>query len=57
MTVSYLGYILAAYAAAAAVVGGLILRAVLDHRAQVRELAALEARGVRRRFRRPEDEA
>lgn len=49
---SYFGYIFAAYAIAALVVGGLILRAVLDHRAQVRALAALEARGVHRRSRR-----
>lgn len=43
------GFILAAYGATALVVGGLILRAVLDHRAQLRNLADLEARGTRRR--------
>ncbi len=42
-------FIAAAYAATALVVGGLILRAVIDHRAQVRALAELEARGVTRR--------
>jgi heme exporter protein D len=42
-------FIAAAYAATAVVVGGLILNAVLDHRAQVRALAELEARGVTRR--------
>lgn len=52
MSGPYFGYILASYAFAVLVVGGLILRAVLDHRAQVRALAALEARGVHRRSRR-----
>ena len=42
-------FILAAYGAAAAIVLGLVGRAVLDHRAQARALAALEARGARRR--------
>jgi heme exporter protein D len=42
-------FILAAYGAAALVVLGLVARAVLDHRAQVRALASLEARGARRR--------
>jgi heme exporter protein D len=42
-------FIVAAYAVTAVVVGGLILRAVLEHRAQRRALAALESRGVRRR--------
>ena len=42
-------FIAAAYSATALVVGGLILRAVTDHRAQVRALAELEARGVTRR--------
>jgi len=46
-------FIAAAYAATAVVVGGLILRAVLDHRAQVRALAELEARGVTRRSQDP----
>ena len=34
-------FIIAAYAATAVIVGGLILRAVLDHRAQLRALAEL----------------
>jgi heme exporter protein CcmD len=42
-------YILAAYAATALIVLGLVTRAVLDHRAQRRALAALEMRGARRR--------
>ncbi len=42
-------FILAAYAATAAILAGLVLRAALDHRAQVRALAELEARGARRR--------
>ncbi|HEY8380829.1 MAG TPA: heme exporter protein CcmD [Microvirga sp.] len=42
-------FIAASYTATALVVGGLILRAVLDHRAQVRALAELEGRGVGRR--------
>jgi heme exporter protein D len=41
-------FIIAAYAATALIIGGLILRAVIDHRAQVRALAELEGRGVRR---------
>lgn len=52
MSGPHLGYIVAAYALAALVVGGLILRAVVDHRAQARALAELEARGVHRRSRR-----
>jgi heme exporter protein D len=43
------GYILASYAVTALVVAGLILRAVLDQRAQRRALSELEARGVGRR--------
>ena len=42
-------FIMAAYAVTAVIVGGLILRAVIDHRLQLRALAALEDRGVRRR--------
>lgn len=38
-------FILGSYALAALVVGGLVLRAVLDHRAQRRALDALESRG------------
>jgi heme exporter protein D len=43
------GFILAAYAVTALIVGGLILRAFWDHRAQSRALADLESRGARRR--------
>ena len=42
-------FILAAYAATALVIVGLILRAVVDHRAQLLALTDLEGRGVRRR--------
>ena len=37
-------FIWAAYAAAALIFGGLVLRAFIDHRAQRRALARLEAR-------------
>lgn len=42
-------YIAAAYAVTAVIVAALILRAVLDHRAQIRALSALSDRGVARR--------
>jgi heme exporter protein D len=42
-------FIVAAYAVTALVLAALVLRAVIDHRAQVRALAELEGRGVRRR--------
>jgi heme exporter protein D len=42
-------FILGSYGFAALVVAGLVARAVLDHRAQRRALAALEARGHGRR--------
>ncbi len=42
-------FIIASYAATVLIVGGLIAAAILDQRAQKRALAALEARGVRRR--------
>jgi heme exporter protein D len=41
--------ILASYGLAVLTVAGLIAWIVLDHRLQARDLAALEARGVRRR--------
>ena len=47
-------FIVAAYAATAVIIAGLILRAVLDQRAQRRALAELEGRGVRRRSDRAE---
>ncbi|HET9902602.1 MAG TPA: heme exporter protein CcmD [Xanthobacteraceae bacterium] len=43
------GFILGAYAVAAAVILGLVVWVVADHRAQRRTLAELDARGVRRR--------
>ncbi len=46
---AYAFFILGSYAVTALVVGALVLRAVLDHRAQVRALAEQEARGMRRR--------
>ena len=45
----YAGFIIAAYAAALAVVAGLIGWIIADHRAQMRTLHDLEARGVSRR--------
>ena len=45
-------FIVFSYAITALVVAGLILRAVIDHRMQVRALAELKSRGVGRRSRR-----
>ena len=42
-------FIVTAYAAAALVIGVLIGWVLLDHRAQLRKLANLDARGVSRR--------
>ncbi len=42
-------FILGSYGITALVVAALVLRSVLDHRAQVRALNELEARGMRRR--------
>lgn len=42
----YAVFIWAAYGAAALILAGLVLRAVLDHRAQRRALARLEARAA-----------
>ena len=42
-------FIITAYAAAAFIIGALIAWVVLDHRAQRRKLANLDARGVTRR--------
>jgi heme exporter protein CcmD len=44
---SHTGFIVAAYAAAGAVLGGLIAWVMLDYSAQLRNLAELERRGVR----------
>jgi heme exporter protein CcmD len=46
---THLGYIVAAYAAAFGVVGGLALWAIADLRGQMRRLKALEERGLARR--------
>jgi heme exporter protein CcmD len=46
---NHLGFIVAAYAAAGAVVGGLVGWVMLDYRAQQRNLADLEKRGIMRR--------
>jgi heme exporter protein D len=46
---NHMGFIVASYAAAVAVVGGLIAWVTLDYRAQRRRLADLEMRGVTRR--------
>ncbi len=48
---SHTFFIAFSYIVTALVVAGLILRAVIDHRIQVRALAELEARGVGRRSR------
>ncbi|HEU6443044.1 MAG TPA: heme exporter protein CcmD [Microvirga sp.] len=45
-------FIVFSYVLTALVIAGLILRAVIDHRAQVRALAELESRGIGRRSRR-----
>jgi len=42
-------YVIAAYAATVLVVAGLLLKLRLDHRRLAAQIAALEARGVRRR--------
>jgi heme exporter protein D len=46
---THLGYIVAAYLATAIVLLGTIAAVALDLRAQKRRLAAIEARGMRRR--------
>lgn len=43
------GFIVVCYAAAILTIAGLVVWALVDHRAQVRRLAELEARGIRRR--------
>ena len=51
------GFILAAYALAVLIIGGLVLWLLIDGRAQHRRLAELEARGVRRRSARRDERA
>ena len=46
---THAGYILAAYLAAALVIGGLIVWVVTDNRMQKRRIGQLEADGVTRR--------
>ena len=53
MSGTHAGFILAAYGLAVLVVVVLFVRIVLDGRSQRRQLAELEARGVRRRSARP----
>jgi heme exporter protein D len=48
-SVNHAGFIVASYAAAAIIVAGLIAWVMLDFRAQRRNLAELEARGITRR--------
>ena len=48
-TTAHLDFILAAYAAAVIVIGGLIAWVTLDYRAQQRTLAQLETQGFVRR--------
>jgi heme exporter protein D len=47
------GFIISAYAVAAAVVAGLVAWVVIDHLAQKRALADLERRGITRRSAEP----
>jgi len=47
------GFILAAYLATAAILGGLAIAILMDRRAQRRALAALEERGAGRRAQAP----
>ena len=46
---THIGYILAAYVIAAAVIAGMTAWVVIDLKAQRRKLRRLEAQGVRRR--------
>jgi len=45
---THTGFIVAAYAVAIAIVGGLAAWVLLDHRAQLRSLADLDRKGVTR---------
>jgi heme exporter protein D len=46
---SHTGFIVASYAAALVVIGGLVVWVVADYRTQLRRLADLEMRGLTRR--------
>ena len=46
---SHAAFVALSYAAAALIIGGLVVAIWLDGRARRRELAALEAAGIRRR--------
>jgi heme exporter protein D len=48
-SVNHIGFILASYAAAVVVIGAMIAWVTLDYRAQRRNLAELDRRGVARR--------
>ena len=48
----YATFIVAAYAAAALILGALVLWVVADHRALARAIGELEARGAKRRSQR-----
>lgn len=49
----HIAFVAAAYGFAVLTLAGLVVWTVLDHRAQRRILADLEARGIRRRSARP----
>ncbi|OLP60222.1 heme exporter protein CcmD [Xaviernesmea oryzae] len=53
----HIGFVLASYGAALAIILGLILWVLLDGRARRAEIRALEAAGIRRRSDRPVDDA
>ena len=46
---THTGFIIAAYAAAVVVIGGLTAWVMLDYRVQLRAIAGLEKRGISRR--------
>jgi heme exporter protein D len=54
--VNHFGFIVAAYAAAVIVVGALVAWVMLDYRAQRRQLADLDKRGISRRSAPPRTE-
>jgi len=57
LAATHAGFIVSAYAVAVVVVAALVAWVVLDHRAQKRVLADLEARGLTRRSDRAKDKA